>query len=683
MKVNLGRQTGQKYLHKLPSSVTTTSQFGFVQPFYCRESIAQDHYKIRQAAAVRLQPVVKPTFGRLFLKEYTSFVPMEEIYHPWGSLLDGKPFAGANATYIPGSVPWLPLNVISGLALLMSEISLFIVDSDGSLDDYRVGGREAYSSSFSIDTIDSYFSGIGLPSFFERLSRFSYSKGYTTLNIVEDIRFVDVQGKFDWIIPFDNGSISLLCGRFSNRGKNFYKLLVGLGYQFCFSEDYKTILPFVAYYKQYFDLFQPQRNITWKETNVYSFMEYIEQSNVSVMSILAGNLELGPAVPLLDFFFKDLTEAYYTQDVDFAAAHIDGLGVSQDNTSVDYLRDNNGDIVSDDVLSGQNSQPIITANGISQSALDILKAMYQRVNISTALGGKIKEFMQVIFGSDYNQDDESFFVGSNTVPIDITDVMSTAETSEGYLGEFAGKGIGFDPAGKPLEYTCRSAGYMISCFAIIPEARLCQAVDPNLGHLSKMDFFQSKFDALTLLPTRKSAIMGQQDVIFSTPSSQLKDGFGNIPNYTEYKVSFDKLNGEVSMRSTRDQLLPFSMSKYISPSYSQIWPDSQPDGSFNISVPETSIFTNGLIWRYIGLDNWLGNFNRIFVNQGFNELNPENPSPISTGTERDIMDNVDFRMDDNFIVYLYSDISVSSFAKPLADSFQTDSFGDHISVQKQ
>ena len=692
MKINLGRQTsGKKYLHKLPSSITTTSQFGFCQPYYCRESIAQDHYKIRQASAVRLQPVVKPTFGRLFMKQYTSFVPFEEIWHPWGSFLDGKPYSGALEQYIPTVVPSLSLRTLMFFSMCMSELTFFKTtgSSYDSLRSFSFGCRELISdTSFSVfDEFKNALDYLDFPSYVNDVID-TVSGVYLTGNLENSIRFVDVAGKFDWILPYidgDSGTNRLIAGRFSNRGKNFYKILVGLGYQFLYSDDIKSILPLVAFYKMYFDLFQPQRFTTWKETNAYTFMEYIEQSNDNFVNILSGTSGSRIKDAFLDFIFKDLTEAYYTQDTDFAAAHIDGTGIAT-ASNFDYLNDSNQPAT---VLADQNAQPYIdlnTESAINQNALDILKALYHRVNISTALGGKIKEFMQVIFGADYKQDDETNFVGANTVPIDITDVMSTAETSEGYLGEYAGKGIGFDPQGKPLEFTCSRQGFMISFFALVPEARLCQAVDPNLSHTQKCDFFQSGFDALTLLPTRKSAIFGQTDIIFKG-SSAFKNGFGNIPNFTEYKVSFDKLNGELSMRSTRDSLLPFSMSKYISPSFTQLWPDSITEGrvtgSLFLNAVDPSLITNGLIWRFIGLDNWLGNFNRIFVNQGFNELQPEESSPISPGQELAVLDNVNYRIDDNFVVYLYCDVEVYSQALALADSFQTDSFSDHISVQKQ
>ena len=82
MKVAIGRQaSGKKYLHNLERSGVTTNGFGFVQPLQCRELISQDHVKIRAGNQLRLQPLAKPTFGRVEIKTYHGFVPIADLLH--------------------------------------------------------------------------------------------------------------------------------------------------------------------------------------------------------------------------------------------------------------------------------------------------------------------------------------------------------------------------------------------------------------------------------------------------------------------------------------------------------------------------------------------------------------------------------------------------------------------------
>lgn len=122
MKVNIGRRTGKKFPHTLPKNVYTSSQYGFVQPSLCRECPAQDTIDLRVASKVFLQPLVKPTFGRMFLKQYHNFVPTADIYHPYESMLAGKPYNGSGiAHYIPSGVPTVSLGFLTVCNYLMSD----------------------------------------------------------------------------------------------------------------------------------------------------------------------------------------------------------------------------------------------------------------------------------------------------------------------------------------------------------------------------------------------------------------------------------------------------------------------------------------------------------------------------------------------------------------------------------
>lgn len=701
MKIKNQKQHGKKYPHQLPVSLTTTADFGFVQPCYFRECAAQDTVNLRQASYTLLQPVAKPTFGRCFLKQYSMFVPFEEIWHPWGSFLAKKPYAGAINSYVPTIVPKLNLSYLSWFTYLCSDVYAF----EGTIRDYSGAGNNfaQYAGDLSI------LSDADLQSFnpIEYLINFLTTQSGIQPQIIEEM-YQRADGAhlftfnklglsefpgfefFDWffIAPGDyeepvegySGSGYIIAGRYTDRGRNLKKILVGTGYQVGDLEQDKSILPIVAYYKAYFDLFQPQREITWKDTHCYSFMEYLEQSGSSLESVLT--FKQGKYSDFYNFIFFDLPTCYYTQNVDYAAAHINGTGINAADqplpTSVPG--DFNGDSVTE---APQNSQPHLELvdSRIYQNQLDILKRLYQRINISTALGGKIREYLRIVFGSDYKQDDESNYIGANTVNIDITQVMSFAETSEGYLGEYAGKGVGYDPDGRNLSYTCRSAGYVLSLFAIVPDARLCQNLDPMLNHITRHDFFDPSFDAISLVPTKKSNIFFQPFGYLKRLASDYEKGFGNIPNYSEYKVSFDRLNGDLVNLSTRNNLLPFSFAKYITPVRfnKRQNPNNPGITEYIVHYLNSNLIVNGLIWRYIGLQRWIGDFDRIFVNEGFKGDFWDDAAVVAENS----LDDIRYRIDDNFIVHFYNDVKVLSYAKPMSESFETYTFGDSVVTEKQ
>lgn len=687
MKVNIGRQTGKKYRHLLPSTTETTSQFGFYQPNYFRECVAQDTVNIRSAAAVRLMPVVKPTFGRLFLKQYCNFVPMEDIWHPWASFLAGKPYNGAYAQYIPQESPTVELGFWNLMCMCLSTINIYKCTSfseDSVNSALTIQGIDYHSPHQIIDDLKqaiisemiskctSYIPS-DFPSF---LTTFVSQYGITNFAVGPQDNSIN---NYDWFFPLefagpDADETLVVCGRFSDAGKNLRKIVIGLGAQLNFDRTPFDFMRFVAYYKTWFDMFAVQREITWKQTRAFSLMEYIEQTGRSIETIIKNaSTNQKPAGDLLHFVFEVLPTCYYTQNPDYISAHIVGTAISQASNQFNFLDEGGENSVIDSI---SNYQPGLNPNSptngyINQQGLDILKKLYQYTNIATAVGGKIAEFMRAIFGSDYKDEHQSNFIGSNTMELNITDVMSTAETSEGFLGEYAGQGKGAD-AGQNLHFTCPSAGYLISAFCVVPDSRFCQGVDPNGFHKSKFDYYTPQFDSLTLLPSRKSIVYACNDLI---PSSRYDGGFGNIPNYMEYKQSFDRLNGDLSMRSTRDGLLPFSMQKLIS--FGEVVA-SGPATQENVSAyqPKPDLFVAGEIWRYIGRDRWLGNFDRIFVNSGNIDTFP------GSNLQRNDDNIYRSRLDDNFICYFYNDVEVTGYELPVADSFQTDSFGDSLKVEK-
>lgn len=683
MKINVGQNTGKKYRHNLQHSVTTTSQFGFCQPTLVREVNAQDTISLRVASSILLQPIVKPTFGRLFLKQYNMFVPTEEIWHAYPSFLAAKSYHGSGSRYIPQQAPALPLWFLTWCVHMHSTIwfytGSFSSSSNGVTWSTAPAGQTSITDAndalskwlLDVAALDptmgaNYYQWfLDVKDQFFQVGHVNLPTGWTSSDYTIEMA--------DWYYTFTTTSNVkyLVCGRFTDRGKNLRKILLGAGFQLIYSKNLVNIMPLWAYYKTWFDLFAIQRVTTWKDTPLFHIMEKFEQLGGDFWSFSYQNLTKYDIADL----FTELSECYYTQNPDYASAHISGTGVGPSLGNVSFLRPA-GQSGSPAPATGQvldyvygnantNVQPL-AGNAQNQTALDVLRKLYQRVNINTVVGGRIRDYMRAVFGSDYKQENESNFLGSSSYPIDITKVMSNAVTAQGYLGEYAGKGEG-SSAGETLKFTARRAGYLVSMFCLVPDARLAQAVDPLLNHVSRFDFFDPSFDSITLLPTKKMNVYGAFDI--NSPIATLdQTAFGNIPNYMEYKIAFDKVNGDISMASTRGSYLPFTMAKLL--------PFSVVDGSSNghIRTVQPSAIVESSMWRYIGKQRWLGNFDRIFVND------PGQQGPQQGGNVGDL-DQI-ARLDDNFVCYFYNDLQITGYELAVADSFQTDPFGDHITVDK-
>ena len=696
MKINIGRQaSGKKYLHPLSRSGVTSTGWGFVQPIQCRELIPQDHVSLRCANLMRLQPLVKPTFGRVEIKTYHGFVPIADIYHPFESFLAGKTYNGANSSYIPQYVPFTQEAILAFSTYLFSSIQVFepsgsgtfLISNDGikSSTPLQIAANPTAAQTLFDSSFKAYIEGCFTNGQVNQTKVGYIMSWFRSVISADSLRInssITSLHECDWffVIRDSSDKPQIVGGRLTEAGKNLQKILLGCGYNLnlgC-TED-KTILKLCAYYKFWFDTFAVQRTVTWKQTNCYKLLEYLEQYGQNdINQMIATEQTSANTIATWFLFIWDLTKCYYTQSPDYVSSHISGTALEAGATDkFDFIQsDQNGNQITRDVRNQGDTQPLyrVSSGGgnslLSQQGLDVLKQLYKYINIKTAVGGKIAAFMHSIFGSDYRDEKESNFIGVHTSKIDISPVMSTAETQQGYLGEFAGQGFG-GTAGEKYDFTASCAGYLITMIAVVPDSKFAQGDDPDTNHLKKFDFFTPQFDALTLLPTRKSSIYNC--FALTDPDSNFigyNQAFGNIPNYTEYKVERDLVSGELAMLSTQANLLPFNLSKILP--YTRVSQDQVENLKYTGLVA-------GEFWRYIGLYRNNGNLDRIFVNSYpsmpsyWNEFDNE-------GNSLDWLYNG--RMDDNFIVYFYIDLNVHSVALPVSQSFQTDGFQDSIKVEK-
>lgn len=680
MKISIHRNSPRKTKRNLSHEVSTTADFGFCQPIVCREMVPQDSFRLRLGQIVRLQPMPVPTFGSIQVKNYTAFVPFADIFHPYESLLAGQTYAGASSRYIPISVPKIRLNTLAHILALFSTVT-----------------SKAYTSTtFSYGTLRYIFSPtcrseaqtgtdlinwlattrIGGGSSYEFAQDFwdTYGQSYKvstcdgTANQMEECDFyADV--------PASSGTGGILIAFKYNRwAKNLRKILIGCGYQIDgYSNVEVSFLPLIAYYKVWFDYFQPARDKTWKDTNAFALMEFLEQNGISAIDdYLNDGVSSGLAqkiIPYMIGFFHDLAQCYHVSNHDYASSHITGVSGSLVPA---YHRDSqssvglNGDEISVEKSTSGSSVGVYAGDvqEVSAQSLDILKKLTQRISIHTAIGGRIKEFLRAVYNSDYVDVHDSYQLGTSQFDVQIEPVFSTADTSTANLGEFAGRALGADDGSKSvISYTAKVPGILITLSAIVPVAKMAQGIDPNLLHLVKEDFFDSTFDGSTLVPTKQICIYGLNN---STSANFSHTGtFGNIPIYTEYKVANNKLNGDMSLPSSMASYLPFTLDKLLPMPSSKV--DIRPDNTATLQVfgvPST-LLAAGSLWRFTNLYPWLGNYNRVFINSGDTHVydGDWNNQWSSFGFVDDI--------DDNFIIHNHIELQVVGMPESFADSWYT------------
>lgn len=482
-----------------------------------------------------------------------------------------------------------------------------------------------------------------------------------------------------------SGNDVIIAIRLTDSGKFLRKIFMGLGYQIAPVNRQVSLLPLFAYFRSYFETFAPKRFIKFGQSYFARFINEIVLSGRSATQIITSgynpiNNVIGVPTVRWNNIIDDLLSCYYTKDTDYYSAQIIGMindyggylvqeyiGVKNDFTpAVAGIASNpetnaapSLDFVADEIQHTQAQQ-------------NILSRLTQFVNRRSVVGGKIASLLKSVFGiSQKEVDDYNAFVGSGQLDVYISDVFSMAETQEGSLGEYAGKASTSGNLGS-FSLDVDTHSLIINLSTLIPRTQYVQGFNPSLDHINGSDFYNPMFDGLTLLPTRKTTLYSPQWLI---PYDEIgsKSSFGNIPVYSEYKTkSSGILNGDLSLRSTRNSYDSFTMDEIIS-DFSIDEPSSSKDGTgvYKVIQYDPSGLVAGTMWRYLGRWLWLGRFDRIFLNnrinyQGFmSELTDNEDAPFRT--TRNIG-----RTDDNLIVHNIIDIVMNSPMIPLAGSWMTD-----------
>lgn len=477
--------------------------------------------------------------------------------------------------------------------------------------------------------------------------------------------------------------------RLNDSGKFLRKIFMGLGLNLKPTNTPISLLPIYAYFKSYFETFAPKRFVKFEQTYFYSFINTLVNTGLDAPNLIFSTSAQYTKGVSWSNIIDDLLSCYYTKDTDYYSAQIVGMineyggTVSQKYigesytlddtfsttvTTVDSIDGGNG-FQANVNLSGENSSSALLH---TQAQQNILSRLTQLLNRRSVLGGKIAEFLKSTFGiSTQAIEDYNGYIGSSSLDVNFSDVFSTAETSEGSLGEYAGKALAFGN-GDTFKFETKIHTIVVAFSVIIPRTQYVQGTHPYLTHSKADDFYNPMFDGLTLLPTRKSTFYsGENFFAFDDNNSS----FGNIPIYSEYKTkTCGILNGDLSLRSTKSTYDSFTMDEIISdishyePNETEPW-----RGEMTILQYNPKHMVAGTMWRYLGRWLWLGRFDRIFVNNrlNFNDfLFSVDPMPgIDHGfnTTRRLG-----RSDDNLIVHHVVDMMLDSAMVPLSGSFMTD-----------
>ena len=436
---------------------------------------------------------------------------------------------------------------------------------------------------------------------------------------------------------------------FSDFGKRIRKILQGCGYQISLtSKRMVSILPLLAQYKAYFDVFGLQLYQSWETTFANKFIKYMTNEFVNELTDFTPRSKQAYATAtdvfnLHCFMLVELADEWYTDRPDFYGAHIEKLGVSpQLDTSKFISVASDGNMKLGANVDNKNVEQLSGAS-ITQRELNVISDAYpnlpyimqlqhgqadatilQRwtrwINKYSILGRAFDKIMRAFGLGKYLDAVDSTFISSNEHMLTISDVVSMAATADATLGEFGGKGLEYFENRKEV-FENDSYGYWITLSCIVPESGYTQNIDLTLDCIEKMDMYQADFDAIGMEATTKESLVAAQSISSTHTQELVEHTFGFVPRQSKWKVHKNLVNGDFNRHGLRSVYLPYTLDKQLN------------INDFDVDVQDYRNPQGALIYNFVRLNKsrraanlpcagnwartptkykWLGNFDRIF-----------------------------------------------------------------------
>lgn len=695
-KVSIG-VSSKKYSKNMSFDNNTTFSFGAIQPLFCQLLMAKASINVDARQLVRLAPLPVPTFARMKLVNKYCFVPISDVFPAFENLMSGIPYTPDSvgnevslSSYVPTTLPFISNRVLLAMVIGCGCDVSFWVKQSGSPDSANnYGSSPLVSTSPTLRTCVSAFNyrlhnnvSSAVPYIIDYNSIDGGQSDFVTPEAADYIMQVDETDNSTFGVSF------IACIRFSQRAKRLRSILLGLGYNLDFANDDKVnMLPLLAFYKAHYNNYELNRSSQWSTTYAYQLITLISQNGFTNFIDLfdganydSSQLQMRKRFVGIfhSFIFYELSQCWFSYNDDYFSANrlsltndvqplnvpfvnADGsLGKTFFNNST--TNDPNESTLGKAVI--QTSKLPFVGGDLSLIAFQVCQRLTRYVAKDSVIGRKMSDWVRTKFGSDVANSlyKDVFNVSQSVLPIQVDDIFNTADTAVSgsvdgeVLGAYGGKGIAFDKS--KVSFTAPYYGFFICLSAIVPDSRYFQGCDTSLYGIDKYTLPTTDWDALGYEVTPLGAVFGDNNLCSDEllkKYSRTSKGFGFMPRFSGYKVKKDIINGDMSRRSTMDDLSPYYLDRIITNQNCDVQLDEAKNYIVNFTAG--SDIRDPQILRYACRYPYLGNFNRIFYNSG----------KIVHGVSADN----EPLLDDNFIVQSVFDMRVSDGLKPISISYDT------------
>ncbi len=514
-QVNMPLPGGRASKMPLRHNIVNSQEFGYLTPLLCREVYKGDNFTIKCRSFCRTSPLVVPTFADVNLDTHAFYVPARQLWRDAHAFFTNTTYTDTtNGVTKKGACPKLPI--------------------DGIMRQwYPAGLAEEVAEGEKYD--------------------FIYSK------------------------PSGSGHVQVKV-RHTNKGKRILAIFYGLGYRFNFAQlstyrndttaarwTFKTALPLLAYLHIYHEYFTPP-------------MFYPNTAIQGILDRYSDWWATSPTSHSIDYFdtlcLNILNAIPYTTYLEpdyFTASWTNPTGYSNNTATFIRFNDGTGDAQIDAPANNANYPQLTVSGKLSDLALKALRGITNVVLRNSLAGNKYVDRMLARWGVRLPalQLQRPVFLGGSSTPVDVSDVMTTADTETGSTGDYKGKAVA--GGGARFKVNPTEFGFVIVFSTIQPRAHLVQGSKPELDHTDLYDFYTPEFDKMGTQAIPVDQVYSE----FSDPAifnnwlgvQNPKSILGFVPRYSELKVGYDNLFGDFCINSRNTGLDAFHLFRRLDESW--------------------------------------------------------------------------------------------------------------------
>lgn len=200
-------------------------------------------------------------------------------------------------------------------------------------------------------------------------------------------------------------------------------------------------------------------------------------------------------------------------------------------------------------IASDDNKVSVASGNVSTKGIRAMFALEKLMRLTRRAGG-FDYISQTLahygFEPPRGRGDKVEFVGGTASNINISEVLSTADTSKGFTGQIYGRGIGSTDEHGNTEFTAKEHGVLMCIYSIVPDIDYsAEGLNSFNSKLQRGDYFQPEFQDLGLQPVFNYELYNRIYSDNMPENLRIQKGvLGFSPRYAEYKSAFDKLHGE-------------------------------------------------------------------------------------------------------------------------------------------